>query len=160
MKKFYWNKKHIEIYNDDGSVLLIHLMPDSGKIFYRLKINTLTDVKHTGVYLGVDMSSGVHYFIHNHYEFGRPSIVTLSEFTKGRDFYPYTPNSSNTPLKVLEIALNEVLRGEVYHPTNYNCQTLINIACNNKRVSEDVEKWSSRILLASLCLLGMAVFSD
>jgi len=63
------------------------------------------------------------------------------------------------PLKVIEIGLNEMLRGESYMPDIYNCQTYTNTACHNTRKSEDAEKGIGRVLISSLLILGMsAVF--
>ena len=96
---------------------------------------------------------GIGYFLHNHYHFGKAQIVSESEFAKGMPLYIYNEKCSNTPLKVIEIGLNEMLRGESYKPITYNCQTFTNTACHNQRKSDDAEKWVGRVLLGSLALV-------
>lgn len=59
--------------------------------------------------------------MHNHYENGRPCIVTFQGFTKGKEYYEYDTNPENAPLRVIEIGLNEILRGAQYDSVNYNC---------------------------------------
>lgn len=70
--------------------------------------------------------------------------------------YIYNEKCSNTPLKVIEIGLNEIFRGESYKPITYNCQTYTNTVCHNQRKSDDAEKWVSGIVLGSLLLLGFS----
>jgi len=75
--------------------------------------------------------------------------------------YIYNEQCSNTPLNVIEIGLNEMLRGESYKPITYNCQTFTNTACHNTRKSEDAEKWVGGFLFGGLALLGLsAAFGD
>ena len=67
--------------------------------------------------------------------------------------YIYNEKCSNTPLKVIEIGLNEMLRGESYKPITYNCKSFTNTACHNQRKSDDAEKWVGRVVLGSLALV-------
>lgn len=156
MKNFYLYNNSVEIVNNNGSISTIYFNENSGKVYFRYKIDTISQVKHPGIFLGVD-SNGVGYFLHNHYHFGKAAIVTQREFTQGKQLYIYNEKCSNTPLKVIEIGLNEMLRGESYKPITYNCQTFTNTACHNKRKSEDAEKWVGGIVLGSLVLLGLSV---
>lgn len=152
MKNFYLYNDRVEIVKNDGSIFTIYFNEHSGKVYYRFKIGTLSKVKHPGIYLGQDVY-GVGYFLHNHYHYGKAHITTQNEFVKGMPLYIYNEVCSNPPLKVIEIALNEILRGERYKPVTYNCQTYTNTACHNQRKSADAEKWVGGILLGSLALL-------
>ena len=69
--------------------------------------------------------------------------------------YIYNEKCLNAPLKVIEIGLNELVRGKSYKPVTYNYQTYTNTACHNKRQSEDADKWMGGILVGSLILLGL-----
>lgn len=152
MKNFYLYNDRVEIMKNDGSIFTIYLNENSGKVYFRYKIGTISQVKHPGIFLGVD-SNDVGYFLHNHYHYGKAHITTSKEFIKGMSLYLYNEKCSNTPLKVIEIGLNEILRGESYKPITYNCQTYTNTACHNQRKSADAEKWVGGILLGSLALL-------
>jgi hypothetical protein len=152
MKNFYLYNDRVEIVKNDGSILTIYFNEHSGKVYYRFKIGTLSKVKHPGIYLGKD-AYGVGYFLHNHYHYGKAHITNQNEFVKGMPLYIYNEKCSNTPLKVIEIGLNEIMRGESYKPITYNCQTYTNTACHNQRKSADAEKWVGGILLGSLALL-------
>ena len=152
MKNYKLYNDHVEIVKNDGNIFTIYFNENSGKVYYRYKIGTVSQVKHPGVFLGVD-AYGTGYFLHNHYHFGKAHITTQAEFVKGKPLYIYNEKCSNTPLKVIEIGLNEILRGESYKPITYNCQTYTNTACHNQRKSADAEKWVGGILLGSLALL-------
>ena len=152
MKNFYLYNNSVEIVNNNGSISTIYFNENSGKIYFRYKIGTISQVKHPGIFLGVD-SNGVGYFLHNHYHFGKAHITTQKEFAKGMPLYIYNEKCSNTPMKVIEIGLNEVLKGEHYKPVTYNCQTFTNTACHNQRKSDDAEKWVGRVVLGSLALV-------
>lgn len=152
MKNYKLYNDHVEIVKNDGNIFTIYFNEHSGKVYYRFKIGTLSKVKHPGIYLGED-AFGVGYFLHNHYHFGKAHITTTNEFIKGMPLYIYNEKCSNTPLQVIEIGLNEILRGESYKPITYNCQTFTNTACHNKRKSADAEKWVGGILLGGLALL-------
>lgn len=152
MKKFYLYSNRVEIVKNDGSIFIVYFNEDSGKVYYRFKIGTLSKIKHPGIYLGVD-ANGVGYFLHNHYHYGKAHITTAADFIKGQPIYIYNEKCSNTPLKVIQIGLNEILRGESYKPITYNCQTFTNTACDNQRKSADAEKWVDGLVFTSLALL-------
>lgn len=152
MKNFYLYNDKVEIVKNDGNIFTIYFNENSGKVYYRYKIGTVSQVKHPGVFLGVD-TYGTGYFLHNHYNYGKAYIDTQKEFGKGMPLYIYNEKCSNTPLKVIEIGLIEILRGERYKPITYNCQTFTNTACHNKRKSADAGKWVGGILLSGLALL-------
>jgi hypothetical protein len=152
MKNFYLYNDHVEIVKNDGNIFTIYFNENSGKVYYRFKVGTISQVKHPGIFLGVD-AYGVGYFLHNHYHFGRAHVITETEFVKGMPLYIYNEKCSNTPLKVIELGLKEILRGESYKPITYNCQTYTNTACHSQRKSEDADKWVGRAVLGGLALL-------
>lgn len=158
MKNFYIYPDRVDIVKNDGTIFPIYFTPDSGKVYYRYKIDTISSVKHSGIYLGIDWF-GNRYFLHNHIQNRKAAIVTEAEFTKGNPLYLYNEKCTNAPLKVIEIGLRHVLKGERYHFLNYNCQTLTNSACHNQRRSEDAEKWIGRGLLGlfAAVLLGAVI---
>ncbi len=135
--------------------LLFISTKNSGKVYYRYKIGAVSQIKHPGIFLGVD-AYGNGYFLHNHYHYGKAHITTEMKFAKGMSLYIYKDKCSNSPLKVIELGLNEILRGESYKPVSYNCQTYTNTAYHNTRTSEDADKWVGRVLVGSLLFLGIA----
>lgn len=135
----------------NGSLLTIYFNENSGKVYFRYKTRTITQIKHPGIFLGVD-NYGTGYFLHNHYQFGKAHIVTEHEFSKGMPLYVYAEKCSNAPLNIIKRGLDEVLRAEIYKPLSYNCQTFINTVCYNQRRSEDVESWINRVLVGSLAV--------
>lgn len=158
MRTYKLLSNRVEIINNNGSVLTIFFNENSGKVYFRYKIGTISQIKHPGIFLGVDVN-GIGYFLHNHYHYGKAHITTEKEFTQGMALYVYNEKCSNPPLKVIEIGLNEMLRGESYKPVTYNCQTYTNTACHNTPISEDADKWVGRVLISSLLILGIsAVF--
>ena len=148
MKEFKLYQNGVMITSEDGSVTIIYFNKDSGKVFYRLKIDTLWDTKHLGIYIGADRS-GTHYFMHNHYHVGKPCLTTLAEFTLGRPYFPYNATVTNDWRRIIENGLNMILKGEPYNSTQYNCQIFVNRACNNTNYSEDLNKWISRVVIGS-----------
>lgn len=156
MRTYELHNNRVEIANNNGSVFTIYFNENSGKVYFRYKIGTVSQIKHPGIFLGVD-AYGKGYFLHNHYHYGKAHITTEMEFAKGMPLYIYNDKCSNSPLKVIQLGLNEILRGESYKPVSYNCQTFTNSACHNTRKSEDADKWISRVALASLLLLGFGL---
>jgi hypothetical protein len=145
----------IEIINNDRIFLIIHFTENSGKVYYRYKIDTISGIKHPGISLGVD-TNGIGYFLHNHYLNGKAVIVTEQEFAQSKPLYPYMNKSSNDVQRVIETALYEAAKGQQYHPITYNCQTYVNIVVHNKRESEDVNKWAG-ITLGAAALIGLGL---
>jgi len=158
MRTYKLHNKRVEIVNNNGSIFTIYFRENRGKVYFRYKIGTISQIKHPGIFLGVGVNRNG-YFLHNHYHYGKAQITTEKEFTQGMPLYIYNEKCSNTPLKVIEIGLNEMLRCESYKPVTYNCQTYTNTACHNTRKSEDADKWVGKVLVGSLLFLGLtAVF--
>lgn len=161
MKLFNYTiiKNTLLLYFENGHRAVIFLNHNSGKVYYRYKIDTLSDVKHPGIYLGTD-TVGTHYFIHNHYETKRPSIVTREDFSKGHQLFPHELTVTNSASSIVENALQSVINGKAYEAFTFNCQTFVNEVCNNRAHSEDVQKWMGRILLSATIILGIRFFNN
>ena len=158
MKNFYLYNDKVEIVKNDGSIFTIYFNQNSGKVYFRYKVGTMSKIKHPGIFLGVD-AFGKGYFLHNHYHYGKAHITTETAFKNGMPIYIYNEKCSNTPLKVIELGLNEILRGESYKPVSYNCQTYTNTACHNQRKSEDAEKWVGRVAAGVLLFAFIGLVS-
>jgi hypothetical protein len=159
MKNYYLYNDRIEIIYSDGTSGTIFLNGNSGKVYYRFKIDTISGIKHPGIFLGTDYN-GEGWFLHNHFLTGKASFITESNFRKNQPIYLYTEKCSNAPLTVIDIGLKQVLAGESYKPVSYNCQTFVNQACNNQRRSDSVEKWVSGLFIAGLIVAGISIASS
>lgn len=154
----YENK--VDVLLDNGRTLSIYFNKNSGKAYYRNKIDTISNVKHPGIFIGTDRYNN-EYFIHNHYQIGKASLVVRSLFDKGMPIYLYKEKCSNQPLVIIHKAFQHLAKGERYNFISYNCQTLVHDACDNQRKSPDVEKWAGGIAAtAVIALLLSAAFSD
>lgn len=151
--------RQVLLLSTTGHRLSIYLTPESGKVYYRTKIGTLSDVKHTGIFFGND-AIGNRYFMHNHYEIGKPSIVTENEFTLGMPVFLYEGEAIYTQFQTVKRGLEQVLAREPYSWHSYNCQTFVNHARSSKRVSEDVNRWAGGLAVGLLVLLGINLFND
>jgi hypothetical protein len=149
-------KNGVKLYTKDQRVEPIFFTKNIGKVFYRFKIGTISDVKHSGIFLGVDQGN-TPYFIHNHYATGKAKIDPLNKFSQGKAIHLYEEKCTNEPRKVIRIALDLVKSGKPYDFLNYNCQTFSNKACHNQPISEDVQKWAGGIALFSLMALGVGL---
>jgi hypothetical protein len=119
----------------------IHFDEDSGKAYYRYKLNTFDQIMHTGIYVGYD-DRGVRYYIHNHTEEGYASIVTEKEFSQEQKIHEHGKESQFPPMEVLTRALEKAMEGEPYKLLTNNCQTFTNHSRADRKHSEDVIKWS------------------
>lgn len=138
IKSFTLFNNYVDLIFNTGELLKISFNEYSGKAYYRFKVQTISGVKHPGIYLGVD-STGTEYIAHNHYHFGKPVITTLDEFRKGQQIFLYEEFATNPSLLIIEIALNGVLRGERYEAVTFNCQSYVHEAISNKRTSPTIK---------------------
>lgn len=110
---------------------------DSGKAYYRFRINTLDQTMHSGIYLGHD-AQGMPYFVHNHTEEGYASIVPEHEFGHEQPLYEHPPENQPPPMEVITSALEKTKEGEPYDLLTNNCQTFTDSSKEGRRHSEDV----------------------
>ncbi len=142
----------VDVHLSNAQTLVIYFNQNSGKAYYRYKIDTISQVKHPGIFIGVDMYNNP-YFIHNHYQIGTTALVTQQEFDKGNPIYLYSEKCSNAPLTIVNKVFQHLMNGERYNFLTYNCQTMVNDVCQNKHKSEDVEKWVGGVAITSLAFL-------
>ncbi len=112
----------------------------SGKIVTRDKVNTIINIQHTGIWLGRNALTNEVLIIHNHYNYGAAHVASYAEYAQSKKVFPKNETCANDALTVIQVGLDHVLKGKSYQPINHNCQTLTNLACNNKAESEDVAK--------------------
>lgn len=155
--KFYQFYKNgiLQLHFINGETKRIRLTKDSGRIVTRKKVNTVSSVNHPGIFVGKDILTSEDYILHNHYKlFKTAGISNFREYASGQKVHWDNRPCKNSPLKILEIGLQHMLRREQYYWLDYNCQTTVNDACNNSRTSEDIRKWISRIAFGvAACLI-------
>lgn len=159
MRHFYLHHDRVEITLANGSKLDIYFTPDTGSVFYRYKINTISQVRHPGIFLGIDRQ-GRRWYMHNHFEHGRPVIETESGFAKGQPLYIGERQPQAGYLVVVQVALKEILQAKPYDWISYNCQVFVNKVCFNENKSEAVENWTGGLAFGLLLLLGASAFSN
>lgn len=156
MKNYTLYQNCVDIIENNDTMKRIFFNENSGKVYFRNKIGSIFGIKHPGIFLGVDLY-GTEYFLHNHYLLGTASLVTGNDFKQGMPIGLYTLNYTNPPLMVIKIGLDEVLRKEPYKVVNYNCQDYVNLATNNQRKSESVEKITSNLFFGTLLFVGLSL---
>ena len=137
----------------NGYEKVIFFNENTGKLYSRKKIGTILDhnIDHPCVYLGRD-NQGQHYVIHNHLlQFGTAAIDTWEGFSQGQPVTEDTRYCANEPMQRIANALDQVQKREPYRVVSYNCQTTVNLACNNVRKSETVSKW---VEIGCIALVG------
>lgn len=159
MKNYKLNQNCVDIIENNGTIKRIFFNINSGKVYFRYKIGSILGIKHPGIFLGVDVH-GVEYFLHNHYLLGTATLVTGDDFRQGMPIHLYELKYTNPPLTVIKIGLNEAIRKEPYHVINYNCQDYVNLASNNQRKSESIEKISTNVLIGAMFFIGFSLIFD
>jgi hypothetical protein len=159
MKNYTLYQSCVDIIDDYGTFKRIYFNENSGKVYFRYKIGSIIGIKHPGIFLGIDLD-GTEYFLHNHYQLGTAYLVTGSEFKQGMPINLYELKYTNPPLTVIRIGLEEVMKKEPYHVINYNCQDYVNLASNNQRKSESLEKIASNLALGTLLFVGLSLVFD
>jgi hypothetical protein len=152
LKDYKLHSNYVDLFLQDGSMLRLWLDEWSGKIVFRHKINTISNVRHPGIRLGYDQH-GNWYCMHNHYEHGRPEIEIEANFTKGQQLYIAERQSNFECLTIIQNGLNEILEGKAYNKITNNCQYFVNRVCFNENKSEAVNNWVGSITASLLLLL-------
>lgn len=159
VKSYQLYSNYVDLVMTGGNVLRLWLNEWSGKILFRHKINTISAVEHPGIVLGYDQA-GVWYYMHNHFEHGRPVIEAQEEFSKGKQLYIANRQSQYQRSVILQRGLDEVLQTRPYNWLNYNCQIFVNRVCHNESKSEAVENWTGGLALGALLFLGIKAFNN
>lgn len=148
----------LEITISNNSKKYIQLNEYSGRVVWRQKKDfwgRLLNVRHTGIYVGTDMNTKENIYIHNHITQGFAHITNEQGFSQGLPFYLDSEICTNSPLRVIQIALSYVQNGVKYQLLGENCQILTSNACTNVKKSPDVEKI---IGYGSLLFIGYLIF--
>jgi|SRR5450432_2680926 hypothetical protein len=155
LKNYYLYADHVELELPDGNFTTIYFTEASGTIRWRYKIDKIIGTKtpHPGICFGEDIH-GNEYYMHNHYETGKPVIVSASVFALGQPVYHATGPAINPPLEILRKGLDQIISGEPYNAVNYNCQSFVNRATSNINFSESVQKVFGAFVFGGLMLLG------
>ncbi|CAA6826110.1 MAG: Unknown protein [uncultured Aureispira sp.] len=143
--EFYSHNK-LQLWYSNGTYSVIELNQDSGKIVWTRK----NFIKHTGIVLGICLSSGREFYIHNHPSPGKATVVDTYNFARGNDIYYEKEECINTPNEVIAIGLNAVIKGVKYKLITQNCQHFTSQACENKNKSEGID---------TLVALGLSIFA-
>jgi hypothetical protein len=159
MKSYHLYNDHVDLAMTSGKILRFWLNEWSGKIVFRYKINTISDVEHPGIVLGYDQS-GAWYYMHNHFQYGRPIIEVQEQFSKGKQLYISNHQSSYQQTVILKRGLEEVLQARSYNWLNYNCQIFVNRVCFDENKSEAVENWTGGLAFGALLFLGIKAFNN
>lgn len=159
IKFYHLYNDHVELFMTNGNILRLWLNEWSGKILFRYKINTISDVEHPGIVLGYDHEK-TWYYMHNHFEHGRPVIEKQEAFSKGKQLYSANRQSPYQQLEILKRGLDEVLQTRPYDWFNYNCQVFVNRVCHNEHKSQAVENWARGLTLAAFAFLGIKAFNN
>lgn len=153
---FYTYNDCVYILLTDGTSLTLNFNQFSGKAYFRYKIDTVSKIKHPGIYIGSD-NAGIQYVAHNHYLYGKPVLVPLLEFTQGQELYPYPEYATNPPLIVIEKAMRGIQKEERYTPLLFNCQDYVNEALSDKRRSPAIENTFTGLAVLGLVFVGLAI---
>ena len=139
--KFYSNGL-LELSFSNDEIKLIQLTEDSGRVVTRKKVDTLSNVNHPGIHIGVEIHTNEVFILHNHYRiFKTAGVSPFWEYAAGEPVSWDNRPCVNDKMLVLQKGLDQAVRREKYHWLTNNCQITVNDACRNDRVSEDVEKW-------------------
>ena len=153
MKTFYSDQ--IFVHRGNWSTT-IFLTPNSGKIIYRDKVDTLIGIKHPGIILGQD-GNGTVWVIHNHYGIGFPEIVTLAEFCSGAKYFFDLRKVFYSTIEIIERAVESWKAKKEYSWLLHNCQHFVNKVTQNSHHSETIDKVSDGAMFigGAISLVGL-----
>lgn len=155
MKTFYGNQIFVQRGNWS---IVIFLTPNSGKIIYRDKVDTMIGIKHPGIILGQD-GNGTVWVIHNHYGIGYPEIVTLNEFCSGAKYFFDLRTVFYNTREIIERAIASWKESKEYSWLTHNCQQFVNKITNNQNHSEAIDGISNGALVTGGLLSLYGLFS-
>jgi len=147
LKNYHFQNNHILRLNFwGGKYALVALDEDSGRVVTRLKVGSVSEVQHPGIWLGTDCATGKPLILHNHRRQGGAYVATYQDYASGQEVFWKDDVCTNDWVTVVKIGLDHVIAGKRYKWFDYNCQTFTNTACHNEAKSEDVQKWVGRAL--------------
>lgn len=155
---FYQQRQPLfSVVTRSGQLVEIFKFEHSGKVVSRKKINTITQVDHPGIILGID-GNDRWWVAHNHYEHGRPMFELYSSFLKSENGFWDIREVYFDRDEIVRRAVAEVQKGRSYQSVRYNCQTFVNMVVRGENESEAVDRISDATMVvgALACLLGLA----
>jgi len=151
----------LELSFSNGTTKLIRLTEDSGRVVTRKKVDTISNVNHPGIYVGVEVHTDEPFILHNHYRiFKTAGVSPFWEYAAGEKVHWDNRICVNDKMLVLQKGLDQAIRRKKYHWLTNNCQITVNDACNNERKSEDVGKWIGRIALGVFAVAVIKVATN
>ncbi|HXA02365.1 MAG TPA: hypothetical protein VNW99_10280 [Cytophagaceae bacterium] len=151
---YYLDRQNIHLTANDGTLIILNITSNSGRIAYRDKINTLIGIKHPAIELGTD-PFGYRWFIHHHYKNINPIIEREDLFSLGEKIFYDDRTVSYDQFEIVERALIAWSNNKEYNWLWQNCQHFINEIASDKHTSESVNQISDAVLFIS-ALTGLA----
>jgi len=145
-------------FNRLGITSSLIITPDSGKIIYRGKINTVIGVPHPGLLLGQDIWGDI-WVIHNHYKNEKAEIETLETFAAGENWFYDNRQVFYNSYEILDRAITHWLRKEKYNWLTNNCQHFVNRVTRDEHKSETVDKVSDNAMIGGSILALVGLFT-
>lgn len=143
MTRFYSDTLSVKVNN---RALTIFTTPDSGKIIYRDKIDTLIGIKHPGIVLGKDVKGTV-WVIHNHYQIGCPQIVPMKDFSLGAKIFFDLREVFYDTKEIIKRAIESWKEKKEYSWLFNNCQHFVNKVTKNQNFSEAIDEVSNGVII-------------
>ncbi len=143
-------------FNRFGITSSLVITPDSGRIIYRGKINTIIGVPHPGLILGQDLW-GTTWVIHNHYKNEKAEVETIETFAAGEDWFYDDRQVFYNSYEIIDRAITHWLKKEKYNWLTNNCQHFVNRVTRDEHKSETVDKVSDTAMIGGglLALIGV-----
>lgn len=132
-------------------LMKIYFFEHSGKVLTRGKIDTITDVSHPGIIMGVDVYNRV-WVLHNHYSFDKPVFEVLENYSKAQTTYWDNIETKFTQKEIVIRAVAEQALGKTYNAVTYNCQTFVSIIVQGKPSSPAVDKLADGAMILGTVL--------
>jgi hypothetical protein len=157
MGNYYLDGNTATLPAKNGGSIVLSLTPNSGRIVYRDKINTIIGIKHPGIELGIDQW-GNKWYIHHHYKNTHPTIEREDAFSLGEPIF-YDDRAVNyNQYQILERALAFWWAGQEYHWLWQNCQHFINKITKDYSHSDAVDQVSNAAMIFGSIsgLIGLA----
>lgn len=150
MKNYCLYNDRVEFAVNDRRNFTIYFNENSGKVYFCYK-NGEEPAKHPGVFLGVD-AGGNGYFLHNQDHYGKAHISPELEFRKNMQIYSYKEKWNNSPLKVIEYGLNDMLRGNHFNPFAYKYYPLASKDLYYQNNSGDFDFWLIAVFIGMMVM--------
>lgn len=151
---YYFYENFVDLYYTNGQQCRVYYTEDTGAIIKRPKKGPVTQyfIDHKGMILG-NLSDGTIVVLHNHIDYKCAVVDTLTGFENGIQSVYDDKQCTNTPLEMINIALEDVVNQREYDKLQWNCQIFVNKACTNEHKTDD----TGRILGGVAATIGIVV---